>query len=100
LGGVLDKVSEEVAELHGLDEPDAQARELGDLLFSLVNVARWLGVDAESALRGTCDRFVSRYTRMEQEAREQGLDLATLPLAEQDVLWEKAKTRGQSDVSV
>jgi tetrapyrrole methylase family protein/MazG family protein len=93
LAGVLDKVGEEVAELRGADELDGQARELGDLLFCLVNVARWLGVDAEGALRGACDRFVYRYTKMEQEAHESGIDLAALTLAEQDVLWEKAKSR-------
>jgi tetrapyrrole methylase family protein/MazG family protein len=91
LQGVLDKVGEEVTELRAARDPGARARELGDLLFSLVNVARWLEVDAESALRGTCQRFVRRYTEMEQEARAQGLDLASLPLAEQDALWERAK---------
>jgi tetrapyrrole methylase family protein/MazG family protein len=70
-----------------------QASELGDLLFCLVNVARWLGVDAESALRGTCDRFVYRFTKMEQEAHARGIDLAALTLAEQDALWEEAKAR-------
>jgi tetrapyrrole methylase family protein/MazG family protein len=91
LQGVLDKVCEEVAELCAEQEPEAQARELGDLLFSLVNVARWLEVDAESALRDTCQRFVRRYAKMEQEARALGLDLASLPLAEQDALWERTK---------
>ncbi len=91
LEGVLEKVGEEVGELRSDDEPQARARELGDLLFSLVNLARWLGIDAEGALRGTCDRFVRRYIRMEQEARARGLDLAALPLAEQDALWERAK---------
>jgi len=91
LAGVLEKVSEEVAELRASRDADTQARELGDLLFSLVNVARWLGMDAESALRGTCDRFVRRYAQMEQAARAQGLDLAELSLAEQDALWDKAK---------
>jgi tetrapyrrole methylase family protein/MazG family protein len=93
LEGVLEKVKEEVAELHGVDDRDARARELGDLLFSLVNVARWLAVDAESALRGTCDRFVRRYAEMEQVARARGLTLADLPPAEQDSLWEQAKRR-------
>jgi tetrapyrrole methylase family protein/MazG family protein len=89
--GVLDKVGEEVEELRAAVEPEARARELGDLLFSLVNVARWLGVDAESALRGTCDRFTLRYTQMERMARAQGLDLAELSLADQDALWESSK---------
>jgi tetrapyrrole methylase family protein/MazG family protein len=91
LQGVLDKVGEEVTELRAATDPEARARELGDLLFSLVNVARWLEVDAESALRGTCQRFVHRYGEMEQEARTQGLDLASLPPSEQDALWERAK---------
>jgi tetrapyrrole methylase family protein/MazG family protein len=93
LMGVLDKVSEEVAELQSSQDLDTQARELGDLLFSLVNVARWLGVDAESALRGACDRFVSRYSQMERSAQARGLDLAELSLDEQDRLWEQAKCR-------
>ena len=91
LAGVLEKVSEEVAELRASLDADTRAGELGDLLFSLVNVARWLGVDAESALRGTCDRFVRRFAQMEQAAHAQGLDLADLALAEQDALWDKAK---------
>lgn len=91
LQGVLGKVGEEVTELRAEQDPEARARELGDLLFSLVNIARWLEVDAESALRGTCQRFVHRYTKMEQEARAQGLDLASLPLEEQDALWERVK---------
>jgi uncharacterized protein YabN with tetrapyrrole methylase and pyrophosphatase domain len=92
--GVLDKVGEEVAELRAMEDPEAQARELGDLLFSLVQVARWLGVDAEAALRGTCDRFVERYAWMEREARARGVDLEALPLVELDALWEKAKRQG------
>jgi MazG family protein len=93
LAGVLDKVGEEVAELRGSHDPAAQASELGDLLFCLVNVARWLDVDAESTLRGTCDRFVHRYTKMEREAHARGIDLAALTLAEQDALWEEAKAQ-------
>ncbi len=89
--GVLDKVSEEITELRAVQDPEARMHEFGDLLFSLVNVARWLGVDAESALRSECDRFVRRYARMEQLARAQGKDLATLPLTDQDVLWDRVK---------
>ena len=92
LEGVLDKVGEELAELSDSADQEAQAQELGDLLFSLVNVARWLGVDAESALRGTCDRFFQRYAKMEQDAFSQGLDLPALSLEEQDALWDQAKS--------
>ncbi|MBN1659276.1 MAG: nucleoside triphosphate pyrophosphohydrolase [Anaerolineae bacterium] len=89
--GVLEKVGEEAAEIADAADPDAQARELGDLLFSLVNLARKLDVDAESALRATCDRFTRRYSQMEAYARARGLDLARMSLAEQDVLWEESK---------
>jgi len=64
---------------------------LGDLLFSVVNLARWLSVDAESALRGACLRFIQRFSGMEELCRERGLDLSELSLAEQDELWEEVK---------
>lgn len=89
--GVLDKVSEEAVELRDAGDPETRSQEMGDLLFSLANLARWLDVDAEGALRGTCDRFARRYAAMERQARAQGTDLARLSLAEQDALWEKAK---------
>jgi tetrapyrrole methylase family protein/MazG family protein len=91
--GVLEKLGEEVAELRAAEEPDVRARELGDVLFSLVNVARWLDGDAESALRSTCDRFSRRFAAMEEMARSRGADLATLSLEDQDALWEEAKGR-------
>jgi uncharacterized protein YabN with tetrapyrrole methylase and pyrophosphatase domain len=93
LKGVLDKVTEEVSELRQAEDAEARERELGDLLFSLANLARWLEVDAESALRDTCDRFMDRYAEMERQARARGIDLADLPLAEQDALWDQAKMR-------
>ncbi len=94
LPGVLDKLSEEVAELQAAGDRAARERELGDLLFTLTNVARWLGVDAESALRGACDRFTRRYAAMERAARDRGTNLADLSPAEQDALWEEAKRAG------
>jgi tetrapyrrole methylase family protein/MazG family protein len=93
LTGVLEKVAEEVSELRQAGDAEARERELGDLLFSLANLARWLEVDAENALRETCDRFTERYAEMERQARERGIDLVDLPLAEQDALWDKAKMR-------
>jgi tetrapyrrole methylase family protein/MazG family protein len=89
--GVLDKLGEEVGELRAVADTEARSRELGDLLFSLVNVARWLDLDAESALRSTCDRFTRRYAQMETRARTWGKELSELSLAEQDRLWEEAK---------
>jgi tetrapyrrole methylase family protein/MazG family protein len=91
VAGVLDKVEEEVAELRNVDDSEGQKQELGDLLFSLVNLARWLDIDAESALRETCDRFARRFAAMEGAAREQAVDLAELSPGEQDALWNEAK---------
>ena len=88
--GVWDKVREELEELKRAAE-DERERELGDLLFSVVNLARWLGLDAESALREANARFVRRFSRMERLARNQGRSLSEMPLAEQDELWEQTK---------
>jgi len=93
LDGVLAKLGEEIAELRAAEDAERREQEMGDLFFTLVNVARWLKVDAESALRGACDRFTGRYAEMERTARAQGTDLADLPLADQDALWEQAKSR-------
>jgi tetrapyrrole methylase family protein/MazG family protein len=93
LDGVLAKLAEEIAELRAAEDAERREQEMGDLLFTLVNVARWLKVDAESALRSACDRFTSRYAEMERAARAQGLELADLPLADLDTLWEQAKGR-------
>jgi tetrapyrrole methylase family protein / MazG family protein len=92
LNGVLAKLDEEIAEVRAAQSPECQEQEMGDLLFTLVNAARWLQVDCESALRSACDRFVWRYREMEQAARAQGRVLADLSPAEQDALWEQAKS--------
>jgi tetrapyrrole methylase family protein/MazG family protein len=92
--GVLGKLDEEVAELRAAQNPEERSWELGDLLFTLVNVARWLNVDAESALRGACDRFTQRYAEMERSAMAQGTNLAALSAEEKDVLWNQAKLAG------
>lgn len=89
--GVVDKVTEEVKELRETRGEEAREKELGDLLFSLVNLARWLEVDAESALRLANQRFYQRFAQMERLAREQGRYLEEMSLAEQDELWEEAK---------
>ncbi len=93
VAGVLDKLSEEVGELVEAQDREAKASEFGDVLFTLVNVARWLNLDAESALRATCDRFSARYAAMEREAHAIGADLADLPMTEQETLWLRAKGR-------
>lgn len=94
LDGVIDKLNEEVAEL-AETEPGSQeaADEIGDILFTVVNLARKQGIDAETALRGTCAKFRSRWTDMEASASAQGMDISDLTLDEQEALWGQAKER-------
>ena len=94
--GALAKVGEEAREVMsaiGAADPDAVATEIGDLLFSVVNVARHLDVDAESALRSAVRKFRDRVTSVEQLANERGRQLASLSLHELDELWEAVKSR-------
>ncbi len=87
------KVAEEIEELRGTSEVAEREEELGDLLFSLVNLARWLEVDAESALRVANARFARRFAAMEDLCRQRGQHLADLSLAEMDALWDEVKNR-------
>jgi MazG family protein len=98
LNGVLDKFREEQAELAEAIAQGDRARveaEIGDLLFTLVNIARHLKVDAEQALHAMVRRFIVRFQQMEAMAREQGKPLEQLSLEEWDALWEAAKRNSQ-----
>jgi tetrapyrrole methylase family protein/MazG family protein len=90
-GGVLDKLAEEVREYREAGSTEAREREFGDLLFTLVNLARREGTDPEAALRGANRRFYRRFAYMEELCRRRGLDLARLSLEEMDRLWGEAK---------
>jgi tetrapyrrole methylase family protein/MazG family protein len=89
--GVLQKVNEELEELAEADTPQEREAELGDLLFSIVNAARWMGIDAEAALRGTGQRFRQRFRFMEQMADKDDVTLADLDLEAKEALWQRAK---------
>lgn len=89
--GPADKIAEEARELASASSPDDLMAELGDVLFSVVNLARHLGVDAEAALRGSAQRFRGRVETMETLARTRGLELRGLTLAQLDALWDEAK---------
>lgn len=67
--------------------------EMGDVLFSLVNVARKMGLDAEGSLRASCAKFRRRWAFMEQEAQEQGCSIDELSIEEMEELWQKAKIK-------
>jgi MazG family protein len=91
---VWDKVTEETEELHeavAANEPHRIEEEFGDLLFSLINYARFLQIDAENALERTNKKFIARFTRMEEQALQQGKPLADMTLAEMDAIWNSIK---------
>ncbi len=85
------KVAEELDEVRQANTPEERESELGDLLFALVNLIRWYKGDAETALRGTNQRFRRRFGYLEQRSRERGVSLSEMSLADMDVLWEEAK---------
>lgn len=100
IGLVLGKLKEEIAELEeaiAQGDKTHQAEELGDVLFVAANVARHLALDPAAALRGCNLKFETRFRRMEQLAREQGLDFAALSLEQQDALWDQAKVLEKAD---
>ncbi len=90
------KVQEEVGELNAAlarDAPPKVREEFGDLLFSLVNVARLLGMDAEGSLQAAAEKFRRRFEDMEAEITSSGRALPDTPLAELDRVWERVKAR-------
>ena len=89
--GVLDKVSEELREIRAAGDPVERAEEFGDLLFALVNAARWLKLDPEAALRSANQKFAGRFRRVETQVQAQSRDLRGMSLADLDALWESAK---------
>jgi len=91
---VIKKVHEELEELAGADTFIRREEELGDLLFAIVNLARWYDVDAESALRTTNQRFKRRFSYIEQKVQEENRKLHQLSLEEMDRLWDEAKGEG------
>ena len=100
LNGPLDKLDEEINELHKvLNLPMGKKRqnraedELGDILLSVVNIARRLEIDAEEALRRSTNKFIRRFNYIENTARRQKKHLSQMTLAEMDKLWERAKKK-------
>lgn len=91
---VWEKVEEEMEELkEAVDQQDAQKMEdeFGDVIFSMINYARFLRIDAENALERTNKKFIRRFTQMEEVAQKSGKDLHHMTLAEMDVLWNEIK---------
>lgn len=91
---VWDKVREETAEFEAevaKGDHDAMEAELGDMFFSLVNLARVYGINPDTALERTNRKFISRFNHIEAAAKAQGRSLSDMTLAEMDALWDEAK---------
>ncbi|OWY22585.1 nucleoside triphosphate pyrophosphohydrolase [Sphingobacteriales bacterium UPWRP_1] len=91
---VWDKVKEEIQELEEAVQSGnktEQTKEFGDVLFALVNYARFLDIDPENALEKTNKKFRSRFMLMEEAANEMGKQLSSMTLAEMDVIWNETK---------
>lgn len=89
-----EKIPEELGELKeavSSGDKEKTAEELGDLLFSVVNVARFVGVDAEEALSKSTDKFSARFRKVEDLAAERGIDMKTASMSLIDSLWEEVK---------
>lgn len=91
IGGIYDKLAEELAEVQAAQTPEERADELGDLLFVTVNLASWLGVDAESALRGANLKFNGRFRQVEQLVTARNLDWSQLDIDALEAIWQEVK---------
>ena len=95
LDGVRAKLAEEIAELEGArrdGDQQAMREEMGDVIFTVVNLARTLGVDAEGAMRDANEKFYRRFSYMERRAQSDGRTLGDLSIDELEELWQLAKT--------
>jgi XTP/dITP diphosphohydrolase len=91
---VFEKLQEELGELqHEIDADDSEKMEaeFGDVLFSMINYARFLKIDPESALERTNKKFIKRFQYLEGKSKELGKDLSDMTLAEMDIFWNEAK---------
>jgi MazG family protein len=94
VGGVLDKIEEETAELKrelASRDPGRLRAEIGDLFFALINLCRYVGVDPEEALNVTNDEFTRRFHAMQRALAAEGLELAAATLAQMEAKWQEAK---------
>lgn len=92
--GILDKLREEIDELTAELPRGSRARikdEIGDILFTVVNLARYLTVDPESVLEGATEKFVGRFGEVERRAKRSGKKLSSMSLEEMERLWQKSK---------
>ncbi len=90
------KLDEEIGEFRealGKENREEIMEEMGDILFTIVNISRFLSINPEEALKKTVDKFITRFKFVEDEARRAGKNLDEMSLGEMDALWEQSKTR-------
>ncbi len=98
--GALEKVEEEFQEFREALNNQAMDSELGDILFSLVNVCRWINVHAEESLRKCNKRFYERFTNMEYVSSQQGIDFNNMSMDDKEALWQEAKKSLEPDLNL
>jgi tetrapyrrole methylase family protein/MazG family protein len=91
ISGIYDKVKEELEELRVEESVERRTEELGDLLFVLVNLGKWMGINAEEALRRANDKFLNRFTAMERAIVGEGKKLREMSVEEMDRYWDRVK---------
>ena len=94
VSGAIDKLHEETGEFaqaYAEGNPEHIREELGDVLFSVVNIARFLKIDPEAALHETSEKFIRRFAEMEQTATDRNQNLKDMSLEEMDKIWEEVK---------
>jgi len=95
LNGVLDKLNEELLEVNSALDDESRADEIGDLIFAVVNLARWYKIDPENALRATNEKFRRRFSYIEKQARIAGRSVDELSLEEMENYWQEAKSENR-----
>lgn len=92
--GALEKFKEEIVELQQASSPEEVGEEMGDLLFALVNVARFKGVEPEAALQAASNKFARRFNYIEECIQAAGKQFSDFSLEDMDRLWDEAKAKG------
>lgn len=98
ISGVWEKFEEEMAELRSAKNQAEREHEMGDIFTSLVNICRFMNIDAEQAVRKANQRFQNRFTLVEKMAAESGVDITKTSLDDLNVLWEKAKSQLKDNI--
>lgn len=99
VSGVYEKVLEEMEELKKAESPDEREKEYGDLLFTVISLARFYKIDPEAALQKACRKFYQRFTYLEERAKELGKPLAEMDMSVLDQWWEEAKRKEFPDTN-